>query len=122
MRIRILSSVALFCGVVALAVIGAESMRPTTADAMDQDRARKAMLSGKVAPLNSAIMLINERYDGEIIEVELDEEDVDGQGKIFIYEIKVLSPGGQVSEFELNAKSLQILSIEGNPQKRQPKK
>ncbi len=118
MRIRILSSVALICGVVTLAVVGTQTMQPSQADAMDQDRARKAMLSGKVVPLNSAIMLINKRYDGEIIEVELDEEHVSGQGEIFVYEIKVLSPSGQVSEFELNAKTLEIISIEGNPQER----
>lgn len=80
----------------------------------DQDRARAAMLRGDVAPLSQALDVVDENFKGKVIEVELEEEEIKGRGEILIYEIKMLTPNGRVLELELDAKTLEILTVEGD--------
>lgn len=84
------------------------------ADEEDQDRARAAMLRGEVEPLPKALDVIEKNFQGDIIEVELEEEDKFGIGPTFIYEMKLLTPEGRVLKLKLHAKSLEILTVEGN--------
>jgi len=84
------------------------------ADEEDQDRARAAMLRGEVEPLPKALTVIEQNFRGDIIEVELEEEDKFGTGPTLIYEMKLLTPEGRVKKIKLHAKSLEILSVDGN--------
>ena len=87
---------------------------PALADEKDQDRARAAMLRGEVAPLAKALIAIEKSFKGDVIEVELEEEDKFGIGPTLIYEIKLLTPEGNVLQLKVNAKTLEILDVDGN--------
>lgn len=89
------------------------------ADFDDQDRAREAMLSGKVRPLVELIVHVESMYEGEIIEVELEEDDdgawfgSDGEA-MMLYEIKLLTPQGNLVKLEFDAESLELLTVDGH--------
>ena len=87
---------------------------PVLADDDDQDRARAAMLRGEVAPLAKALTAIEKSFTGDVIEVELEEEDKFGIGPTLIYEIKLLTPEGNVLQLKVHAKTLEILDVDGN--------
>ena len=87
---------------------------PALADDADQDRARAAMLRGEVAPLSKALTAIEKSFKGDVIEVELEEEDKFGIGPTLIYEIKLLTPEGNVLQLKVHAKTLEILDVDGN--------
>ena len=87
---------------------------PALADEKDQDRARAAMLRGEVAPLAKALIAIEKRFKGDVIEVELEEEYKFGIGPTLIYEIKLLTPEGNVLQLKVHAKTLEILDVDGN--------
>ena len=89
------------------------------ADSDDQDRARKAMLSGKVRPLTELLAHVESMYEGDIIEVELEEDDdgawfgSNGQA-MMLYEIKLLTPQGNLVKLEFDAESLELLTVDGH--------
>jgi|GEM_PF-1632802 len=87
---------------------------PALADEADQDRARAAMLRGEVEPLPKALIAVEKSYKGDVIEVELEEEDKFGIGPTLIYEIKLLTPEGNVLQLKVHAKTLEILDVDGN--------
>lgn len=80
------------------------------ADRGDQDRARAALLRGEVEPLSKALTVIEQNFEGDVIEVELEEDDKFAGGERLIYEVKVLTPTGLVMKVKLDAKTLEILS------------
>lgn len=87
---------------------------PALADEKDQDRARAAMLRGEVEPLPKALSAVEKSFKGDVIEVELEEEDQFGIGPTLIYEIKLLTPEGKVLKLKVHAKTLEILDVDGN--------
>ena len=74
----------------------------------EQERARRALAEGRIRPLAEILAMVQSRLGGEVIGVELDEED-DGR---FVYEIKVLTPRGRRREFEVDAATGRILRVE----------
>ena len=63
---------------------------------------------GEVVPLDTILDWLEERYIGEVLEVEVERDDGEVE-----YEIKLLGPQGQVVEFEFDGHSGQLMSIEG---------
>lgn len=102
--LSVLTAVVLMGGFVASSV----------ADDGDQDRARAALLRGEVEPLHKALSVVEKRLKGDVIEVELEEENVFGTGPTLLYEIKVLTPEGHVVKLKVHAKTLEILTVHGN--------
>lgn len=91
---------------------------PASADEDDHKRARQAMLSGEVAPLSDLLKIVEVDYEGEILKVELEDEKGHKWGRergtvFFIYEIKVLTPSGNLVKLKYDAKSLELLKAEG---------
>lgn len=89
------------------------------ADSDDQERARAAMLAGEVRPLTELLARVESLYEGEIIEVELEEDDdgawISGDGDpMLLYEIKLLTPQGNLVKLEFNAKNLELLTVDGH--------
>ncbi|MBI5780862.1 MAG: PepSY domain-containing protein [Rhodocyclales bacterium] len=76
---------------------------PTLAD-NDQDRARAAVLAGKVLPLKTLLERLEREHPGQVLEVELEQDD----GR-WIYEIKLLQPGGRLVKLEVDAASGAVL-------------
>ncbi|PCI38604.1 MAG: hypothetical protein COB46_10945 [Rhodospirillaceae bacterium] len=88
---------------------------PIWADEDKQDMARKAVLAGEVAPLSELLGIVEKDYKGDIVKIELEDEDADEwggseRGKIFIYEIKILTTDGNLVKLKYDAKTLKLLS------------
>ncbi|MDO5898741.1 PepSY domain-containing protein [Agrobacterium sp. Azo12] len=77
------------------------------ATAKDLDRLRDAVKRGDVLPLSVLQEKLRISYPGDIIKVELDEDD----GR-FIYEFKVLQANGRLYEIEMDAKDGTILDVD----------
>lgn len=80
----------------------------------DHELAREALRRGEILPLTKILPIVQKRVPGEVIKVSLDDDpdhDHTRQGR-FEYEVKVLTPTGQVIEVELDARTGTILEIE----------
>ncbi|WP_306831470.1 PepSY domain-containing protein [Neorhizobium huautlense] len=80
---------------------------PAAGVAKDLDTLRDAVKRGDVLPLSVLQKKLRARYPGDIIRVELDEDD----GR-FIYEFKVLQANGRLYEIEMDAKDGAILDVD----------
>lgn len=63
---------------------------------------------GEAVSLEQLLDWLEARYLGEVIEVEMERDDDEIE-----YEIKMLGPQGQVVEFEFDARTGQLMKIEG---------
>jgi uncharacterized membrane protein YkoI len=66
----------------------------------DHDRARSALQAGKILPLPTIMARVAQSHPGHVLEVELERED-----ERWIYELKLLQPGGGLLKLEIDAKS-----------------
>ncbi|SFB46570.1 Peptidase propeptide and YPEB domain-containing protein [Rhizobium sp. NFR07] len=71
------------------------------------DRLRDAVSRGEVMPLSKLQDEVRRAFPGEIIKVELDEDD-----DRFIYEFKVLKANGRLVEIEMDAKDGRVLDVD----------
>jgi len=111
---------------------------PSTAIASDNEtdheRARSAMMAGKIAPLTHVLAKTKALFMGSILQVELESQEEEnwvgsggeetnfregaGYGKppggaAFIYVISLLSPQGNVLKLRFDAKSIELLTVKG---------
>jgi hypothetical protein len=63
---------------------------------------------GHLVGIGEIMDWLEARYDGQILEVELEQE----KGQIE-YEVEMIGPQGQVVEFEFDATNGELLSVEG---------
>jgi uncharacterized membrane protein YkoI len=70
----------------------------------DQDRARAAVQAGQVLSLKTVLDRLEREHPGQVLEVELEQE----QGR-WLYEIKLIEPGGRLVKLELDAASGEVL-------------
>lgn len=68
------------------------------------DRARRAVEDGRILPLKDILARAENAYPGQMIEAEL--EDANG---IMVYEIKKLTPDGQVMKLHYDAATGELL-------------
>jgi uncharacterized iron-regulated membrane protein len=92
-----------FLSTLIVALATALASPPTLAD-NDQDRARAAVQAGKVLPLKTLLERLQREHPGQVLEVELEQDD----GR-WIYEIKLLQPGGRLVKLEVDAASGAVL-------------
>lgn len=76
-------------------------------DRRDHERARRALEEGRARPLADILTQVRGRLGGEVIDVELDREN----GR-YIYELKVITPAGQLREVHVDALTAEILKDE----------
>lgn len=74
----------------------------------DHERAREALESGEIRPLSALLAEIEARYDGRVIETELERDD----GR-WIYEFKLLPPSGRIFEVEVDAATGAVIKTKG---------
>ncbi len=74
----------------------------------DEDRARGALERGEVLPLDQVKAGLESRVHGEITGIELEKED-----GIWVYEFKVISPGGKMIEVHIDAKTGKLIDKKG---------
>ena len=73
----------------------------------DHERARRAFQQGEIRSLSEILADLRPQLDGEIIEVELEDE-----GGTYVYEFKVLTPTGRVREIKVNAATGKVIGSE----------
>ena len=100
----------LLCGVVAsLALVVMGSLFPASVAVAGKDdhvEARRLLQKGEILPLAQILEIAQKRVAGDVIEVELEQED---QG--WEYKVKVLTPTGLVRKITLNARNGVVIKI-----------
>lgn len=77
------------------------------------ERERDAIRSDDLVPVVELLAAIHERFaDGRVLKLDLEREERPS-GSIWVYEVKILMPDGDVFEVEYNARSLEVLDVEG---------
>jgi len=75
---------------------------------LDQDEALRLRQEGVIQPLQQLLQQAMQRYPGaRLLEAELEEDDDQ-----YVYEVELLTEGGQVRELELDAVSGRVLKDE----------
>jgi uncharacterized membrane protein YkoI len=100
-RLRLLLCLLLLLGSAPLAPV------PAAAD-NDQDRAREAVQSGQVRPLNQILKSVRRQYKGEVLDAQL--FDFGGQ---WVYQVRLLTKDGQVLDIAVDGRSGQIIGVQG---------
>ncbi len=67
--------------------------------------------SDEFAPLKDLLVIVNKKFQGKILEVEMEQEEIN-DNKIWVYEVKLLTREGNVYELIYNATTLQLLKTE----------
>jgi len=96
-----------FVSLIAVIVSSVVALVPSAVlagDKHDHDRARRAVERGEVMPLQRILDNVERDHPGQVIEVELEQED----GR-WIYEIKVLKAGGALVKLEIDARDGAVL-------------
>lgn len=78
-------------------------------EAHDEELARRALEKGEVLPLERIMAQLRDKVPGEISGIELEKE----KG-IWIYEFKIISPGGRMTKVRVNAATGQIVRNAGD--------
>ena len=99
-------SLLLSCLVVVAVLV---AMNPQAVAEDDEEKA--AIRSGEIAPLEQLLGEIRQRFDGRILKVELDQEWRIG-GRIWVYDVKILTPEGEVLKLEYDARSLELIELQ----------
>lgn len=73
----------------------------------EHDRVREALKRGEVQPLTTILSTATQAVPGDVIEVELEEDD-----DVLVYEIKVLTAQGRVREVKIEASTGKVLEVE----------
>lgn len=76
----------------------------------DQDRARAAVQAGQALPLKTVLARLEREAPGQLLDVELER-----QGGRWIYEIKLLQPGGRLVKLEVDAATAEVLRRKERP-------
>lgn len=74
--------------------------------AREHDQIREALQRGEVLPLPKILEIAQGAVAGDVLEIELENED-----GVLEYEIKILTATGLVRKVEINAKSGQVLKV-----------
>ncbi|MBS1227915.1 MAG: peptidase propeptide and ypeb protein [Proteobacteria bacterium] len=78
----------------------------------DHDRARQALEAGEILPLRTVLEKLARDVPGQVMEVELER-----RGERWIYEIKLLRPGGALIKLKVDARDAAVLPARDNAPK-----
>ncbi|HKY92794.1 MAG TPA: PepSY domain-containing protein [Nevskiaceae bacterium] len=93
------------------AVLGAAQAAPPApppAAPVEHMGLREALERNEIVSFKSILDWIEQHYVGKVVEVELEDEDDDLQ-----YEVELLTPNGNVIEFEFDARTGELQAIKG---------
>lgn len=76
----------------------------------DHEQARAAVQAGQVMPLPALLARLQQSHPGQVLELELERED----GR-WIYEVKLLQPGGQLLKLEVDASTGEVIGRRERP-------
>ena len=72
----------------------------------DHDRARAALEAGEILPLAQVLERVGRSRPGQVLEVELERERDSG---LWVYELKLLQPGGTLVKLHVDARTAAVL-------------
>lgn len=72
----------------------------------DHERARAALREGRILPLERIVESARQRFGGEVLDVDLEDED-DG----FQYELKLIAADGRIMKLDYDAATGELLRI-----------
>lgn len=101
-------------------LVASTNMEVARADDDDHERALNALRAGEIVSLREMLVEIDQRWIGQVIEVELARSD-DDDGQTWIYEIKLLSHDGNVANIDVDAKTKRVLRVVGRAVERSPR-
>lgn len=103
-----------FAGLLVAGLLGAwlaaVALAPAWGDD-DEEAAEAALARGEARPVRELLERVAGEFPGSVLKIELEDED-DG-GITWVYEVKLLTPRGDVLELEYDAGSLELLEVEG---------
>ncbi len=77
----------------------------------DQDRARAAVRAGQIMPLDAILSRIRGQVRGRVLGVDL----YGGRGgQPWVYDIRLLTPRGDVVQLQVDARSANVLNMRGH--------
>lgn len=82
-------------------------------DRGDHERAREAVVAGQILPLRTVLERLEREQAGQVLEVELESED-----RRWIYEVKLLQPGGQLLKLEVDAGTGEVIGRRVRPDRK----
>jgi uncharacterized iron-regulated membrane protein len=85
---------------------------PAYAGQSDQDRARSAVQEGQIKSLDVILSSVRQQVPGRVVGVNL--RGGNGSQRPYVYDVRVLSPQGNIKAVEVDARTAQILSVRGN--------
>ena len=97
---------------VALMLVAALVLPVHAADFGDHDRARQALEAGEILPLKTVLEKVGRDTPGQVMEVELERKH-----ERWIYEIKLLRPGGSLVKLLVDASDGTIIDRRGRDAK-----
>ncbi|WP_439817219.1 PepSY domain-containing protein [Zavarzinia sp. CC-PAN008] len=80
---------------------------PARADDDDAERAWHGARSGRLMPLPRIVEAVRQRFPGEVLDVDLDDDDGAPE-----YQIRLLMPNGRVLEVEVDGRTGRILDVD----------
>lgn len=80
-------------------------------DRADHDRARAALQAGEILPLATVLQRVAIEHPGQVLEVELERD-----GGVWLYEIKLLQAGGGLLKLEVDAATARVLKAKARRQ------
>ena len=88
----------------AAGLILAVALHSHASDSRDHDRARQALEAGEILPLKTVLERLSRDTPGQVMEVELER-----RGERWIYEIKLLRPGGSLVKLKVDARDATLI-------------
>lgn len=79
----------------------------------DHDRARRAVEEGRILPLKEILVRAQGAHPGQVLEAELEDE-----GGVMVYEIKMLTSDGRVMKLYYNAGTGELMKTKGRDGRR----
>jgi uncharacterized membrane protein YkoI len=73
---------------------------------------RRAVEAGEVIPIEQLFARIREEFEGWIVKAELERKNYGG-AKGWVYEIKLLTPQGNVLKLKYDARTMELLKVKG---------
>jgi uncharacterized membrane protein YkoI len=91
--------------------LGAALSLPAQAGQSDQDRARSAVQQGQIKSLDVILSSVRQQVPGRVVGVNL--RGGNGSQRPYVYDVRVLSPQGNIKAVEVDARTARILSVRG---------
>jgi len=89
-----------------------EDRRRAMEQFMAHDQARRAVKTGDIRPLGDIRRNVQRKFKGRIVGVDLQESGY-GRRPAYIYDVRVLTPRGDVLSIEMDAGTGEIVSVKG---------